>query len=114
MYRRRILRTCKSITRGIERGGPCKSRLFWAQMALASLVAISGPKKVPPDFQGPPLPMALVKDVIRTEIIKITTSRGNNSYITFHDNTMSRYRPTVNDEPLSYCAFFANVMDKNL
>jgi hypothetical protein len=27
---------------------------------------------------------------------------------------MSSYRPTVNDEPLSYCAFFENVMAKNV
>jgi hypothetical protein len=39
-----------------EGGG---GRLFWAQMALASLVAISGPKKSL-DFQGPPLPLPLI------------------------------------------------------
>ncbi len=36
----------KSKTRAIGMGGPWKSRLFWAQRALASLVAISGPKKI--------------------------------------------------------------------
>ncbi len=36
----------KSITWGIGTGGPWKSGLFWAPMALASLVAISEPKKV--------------------------------------------------------------------
>ncbi len=36
-----VLRGVRSITRGNGSGGPWKSRLFWAQMAL---VAISGPK----------------------------------------------------------------------
>jgi hypothetical protein len=36
----------KSITRAIGRGGPWISRLFKAQMTLASLVVIAGPKKV--------------------------------------------------------------------
>jgi hypothetical protein len=35
----------KSTTRVIGRDWPWKSRLFWAQMAFASLVAIQGPKK---------------------------------------------------------------------
>ncbi len=35
----------KSFSRPIWRGGPW-DRLFWAQMALAALAAISGPKKV--------------------------------------------------------------------
>ncbi len=62
----------ESITGAIGRGGPWKSRLFGAQMALASLIAIfKGPKSL--DFQGPPLPMALVIDVAR---IKIITSRA--------------------------------------
>jgi hypothetical protein len=59
--------------------GPWKSRLIWGQMALASLVAISGPKKVSISraqfarchfrqkrsrFSGPiPLPLALVMDL---------------------------------------------------
>jgi hypothetical protein len=34
------------LTRAIGRGGPWKFRFFWAQMVLASLDAISGPKKV--------------------------------------------------------------------
>ncbi len=34
---------CGHISRAISRGGPWKPRLFWAQMALASLVAISDP-----------------------------------------------------------------------
>jgi hypothetical protein len=42
---------CNIITRGIGRGGPWKSRLFWAQMALASLVPFQGPKKS--QFSGP-------------------------------------------------------------
>jgi hypothetical protein len=37
-------------------------RLFKAQMALPSLVSISGPKKRL-DFQGPPIPIALVIDI---------------------------------------------------
>jgi hypothetical protein len=41
----------KSIIWGIGRGNSWKSRLFWAQMALALLVAISRPKKV--RFPGP-------------------------------------------------------------
>ncbi len=36
---------CNITTRGIGRGGPRKSRLFWAKMALASLVPFQGPKK---------------------------------------------------------------------
>jgi hypothetical protein len=59
----------KSITLTIERVGPRKSRLFWAQIALASLVAISGPKKVL-IFIVPHLPMALVIDLIRTKPYK--------------------------------------------
>jgi hypothetical protein len=38
-----------------------QSRLFCAQMALVSLVVISGPQKIP-NFQGPSLPMALEMD----------------------------------------------------
>jgi hypothetical protein len=57
----------KSIIRAIGRGGPWKSRLFWAQMALASFVIIQGQKNL--DFQGPSLPMALVMDVTRIKII---------------------------------------------
>ncbi len=41
-----ILKWATSITLAIGRGGPWKSRLFWVQLALALLVAISGPKKV--------------------------------------------------------------------
>ncbi len=37
-------------------------------MALASLVAISGPHKSI-DFQGPPLPMPLVMDLARRKTI---------------------------------------------
>ncbi len=62
----------QSITRAIGRGGPGKSQLFWAQMALPSLVAISGPQKSL-DFQGPSLPMALK---IRFSRIKIITPRA--------------------------------------
>ncbi len=36
----------KFITQAIGRDGALKSQLFWAQMALASLIAISGPKTV--------------------------------------------------------------------
>jgi hypothetical protein len=50
--------------------GWAMSRLFWAQMALAAQVAISGPKKV--FNSGPPLIMALVMDVAH---IKITMYR---------------------------------------
>ncbi len=46
----------------LERVGP-ENLDFWAQMALASLVAISGPKK------GPPLPIALEMDVTHIKII---------------------------------------------
>ncbi len=59
-----VLRRARSITRGIGMGGHWKSRLFGplngyeqsmchvrAKMALASLVAISGPKKS--QFRGP-------------------------------------------------------------
>ncbi len=42
---------------GHWKGRALKSRLFWAQMALAALVAISGPKKVsisgPTPYDGP-------------------------------------------------------------
>jgi hypothetical protein len=48
-------------------------KLFWAKMALASLVPISEPKKVLISGQGPPLPMALVMNIAR---IKIITSRA--------------------------------------
>ncbi len=69
----------KPIIRAIGRGRPRKSRLFWAQMALASLVANSGPKK--PQFSGPTaLPMALVMDVA---CIKIIISRGIKTTGTF-------------------------------
>jgi hypothetical protein len=44
---------------------------FGLKMALALLVAFSGPKKS--RFQGPPHPMALVIDIAR---IKIITSRA--------------------------------------
>ncbi len=44
----------KSITRGIGRGGAWKSRLFLGQMTLASLVAISGRKKVSISRAHPP------------------------------------------------------------
>jgi hypothetical protein len=60
----------KSITRAIEKGA-LKSRLFCAQMALASLVAISGPEKV--SISGPSLPMAFLIDIAR---IKISTVRS--------------------------------------
>ena len=43
------------------------SRFFWAQMSLAALVAIQGPKK--DRFQGPPLIMALVMDIARLKIV---------------------------------------------
>jgi hypothetical protein len=42
-------------------------------MALASLGAISVPKKVA-IFQGPPLPVPLVKDLTRFETIKYGTA----------------------------------------
>jgi hypothetical protein len=38
-----VFRRATYITWGIGRGEPRKSRLFWAKMALALLVAISGP-----------------------------------------------------------------------
>ncbi len=41
---------------------PLTISTFWAQMALSSLVAISGPPKNL-DFQCPPLPMALEMDL---------------------------------------------------
>ena len=56
---------------GHLKGWALNSRLFWVQMALASLVAISGPKKS--QSQGPPLQMALVMDIAR---FKIITSRA--------------------------------------
>jgi hypothetical protein len=50
------------------------SRTKWNQMALASLVAFSGPKKVS-NLRAHPLPMALVIDVARIKF-KIITSRA--------------------------------------
>jgi hypothetical protein len=44
-----------------------KISTFWAQMALAALYIISGPKSL--DFQGPLLPMPLEMDVARSKII---------------------------------------------
>jgi hypothetical protein len=41
---------------------------FWAQMAHATVIVISGPKKSL-DFQGPTLTMALVMDIARLKII---------------------------------------------
>ena len=42
ILRRAIFNTWAIVCKGLS----LKSRLFWAQMALAALVAISGPKKV--------------------------------------------------------------------
>jgi hypothetical protein len=53
---------CNIITMGIGRGGPRKSRLFWAQMALASLVP----------FQGPPLPMPLIMTLHPSKPLRTT------------------------------------------
>jgi hypothetical protein len=63
-----VLRREKSITRGIERGGPWISRLFWALMALLSLVVISGPK-TSLDFQSPALPMPFILALARLKTI---------------------------------------------
>jgi hypothetical protein len=52
----------KFITRAFGRGRPKKLRLFSAQMALASLIAISGPNKVL-IFRAHPFRMALVMDL---------------------------------------------------
>jgi hypothetical protein len=52
----------------MEKNGLLK-RGLWAQMALASLVAIFRAQKSL-DFQGPLLPMDLVMDVARIKIIK--------------------------------------------
>jgi hypothetical protein len=41
-----VLRRALLIIQGIGRGGLWKSQLFWTQMELASVVAISVPKKV--------------------------------------------------------------------
>jgi hypothetical protein len=51
-------------------------------MALASLVAISGPKKV--SISGPPLIMALVMDIARLKIITYLAIKttGKLTYIT--------------------------------
>ncbi len=49
-----------------------------AKMALAALVAISGPKKS--QFQGPPLIMALVMDIARLRIIMYRANK-NKRYI---------------------------------
>jgi hypothetical protein len=57
----------KSITRAIGRGGLGNLDLFWAQMALASLAAISGPKK-DSIFGSLPLPITLVMDCPRIKI----------------------------------------------
>ncbi len=46
---------------GYHKGRDMKSWLSWAQMALPALVAISGSKNS--RFQGPPLILALVKDI---------------------------------------------------
>ncbi len=58
---------CNIITRGIGRGGPWKSRLFWAQMALASLVPFQGPKKSwcsgPTPSNAPRNDVALLKTI---------------------------------------------------
>jgi hypothetical protein len=68
MYRRRYLCTFyvpeALIVYFLCTGGA----LFWAQMALAALVAADqGPKKS--RFQGTPLKMALVMDIARLKII---------------------------------------------
>jgi hypothetical protein len=42
-------------------GGPWKSRLSWAQMALALFIAISGPKKGPTPSNGPQNGFAPIK-----------------------------------------------------
>jgi hypothetical protein len=51
----------------LEGAGP--ENLFYAQTALASLVAISGPKKVS-TFRAYPLPLALEMDLTASKIIK--------------------------------------------
>ncbi len=58
----------KSITRAIGRRGPSKSQLFWAQIAFASLVAISGPEKVSIS-RAHPILMALVMHFACLKII---------------------------------------------
>ncbi len=63
----------KSISPGI-------SRLFWAQMALATLIPISGPKKS--GFQGPPLQTPLVIDYSPIQIH--TSAHINNRYINIY------------------------------
>jgi hypothetical protein len=52
---------------GHWQGWALKYQLFLAQMELASLVALSGSKKV--SISGPPIPMALVMDIARIQII---------------------------------------------
>jgi hypothetical protein len=58
----------KSITWRIGRGGAWKSRLFLGQMTLASLVAISGRKKVSIS-RAHPLQMPLLMDLARLKTI---------------------------------------------
>ncbi len=58
---------CRFLNCSVREG---RSRLFWAQMALAALVAFSGPKKS--RFQGPPLQKTIVMDF---PPIQIHTSR---------------------------------------
>jgi hypothetical protein len=64
MYQRAILCTFQLLISTIYSSTPLtstveKSRLFWAQMALATLEAISGTKKSI-DFRAPPPKMALL------------------------------------------------------
>jgi hypothetical protein len=58
----------------MDEEGALKISIFGVQMALTLLIAISGPKKVlifrdqkSLEFQGLPLPMALVMDLARTQ-----------------------------------------------
>ncbi len=96
---------CTIITRGIGRGGPWKSRLFWTQMALDFF----GPKwhslrlchfraQKSPDFQGSPLPNAPRNDVallktITYHAIKTTGTLIVNSMLASLRNVKCIFRP---------------------
>ncbi len=66
----------------VGRSGLWKSRLFGAQMSLASLVAITGSKKS--RFPGPnPLPLALIMDLHASRTLRVwgrINHRSINSY----------------------------------
>jgi hypothetical protein len=83
---------CAKAYMDVGRGGPGQSKFtlfrifFGVQMALASLIAISGPQNLSLDFQGTLLPMAFDIDFPASKLLRTVLYTAKTKYRNFETN----------------------------